>query len=358
MPKCKNDKTRSFKGTEPSPKGLGYCAHGMKVGAVKKGNDGNKWVIKQVKNGSKRWMKVKVNKEKIKMRDMKNKKNKNIKKENVKKIKMVVFSKEKLGGKFIHGVNRFIIKVGKIDNDKFYEWISYNKFHKETNIPTGYNEYEIPNKDINTYFYGNNEEKMKKLNKLSKHKHYYILDNGGYSFVVFINKNNVKIFKKNDNDFLWDWGYEIFKKKEYYLFTELVKEYNTKKIFIGKSPLIEMTEFSGGHGKDFDGNSILINISNNKYVYIGSIIYNFTSYSKIIKFVSPVGNSSVPYPYAIDDKNNTYLFLEKLCINDKTQKTKLNNSKNYDNPYYYYYDFSKLIDSKKIKNIKIINNRI
>ena len=59
MPKCKNDKTRSYKGTEPSPKGLGYCAHNIKVGEVKKGKDGNKWIVKEVKNGSKRWMKVK-----------------------------------------------------------------------------------------------------------------------------------------------------------------------------------------------------------------------------------------------------------------------------------------------------------
>jgi hypothetical protein len=58
MPKCKNDLTRSYKGTEPSPKGLGYCAHSMKVGAVKKGKDGNKWIVKEIKNGSKRWMKV------------------------------------------------------------------------------------------------------------------------------------------------------------------------------------------------------------------------------------------------------------------------------------------------------------
>ena len=41
MPKCKNDPTRSYKGTEPSPKGLGYCAHGMKEGDKKKGKDGN-----------------------------------------------------------------------------------------------------------------------------------------------------------------------------------------------------------------------------------------------------------------------------------------------------------------------------
>ena len=25
MPKCKNDNSKSYKGTEPSPKGLGYC---------------------------------------------------------------------------------------------------------------------------------------------------------------------------------------------------------------------------------------------------------------------------------------------------------------------------------------------
>ena len=58
MPKCKNDPKKSYKGTEPSPKGLGYCAHGEKEGKIRKGKDGNKWIIKKIKNGSKRWMKV------------------------------------------------------------------------------------------------------------------------------------------------------------------------------------------------------------------------------------------------------------------------------------------------------------
>ena len=58
MPNCKNDPNRKYKGTEPSPKGLGFCAHSEKVGAVKKGKDGNKWEVRQVKNGSKRWMKI------------------------------------------------------------------------------------------------------------------------------------------------------------------------------------------------------------------------------------------------------------------------------------------------------------
>ena len=32
MPTCKNNPSRSYKGTEPSPKGLGYCASGEKIG--------------------------------------------------------------------------------------------------------------------------------------------------------------------------------------------------------------------------------------------------------------------------------------------------------------------------------------
>ena len=40
MPKCKNADTGTYKGTEPSPKGLGYCARGEKVGKKKKGLDG------------------------------------------------------------------------------------------------------------------------------------------------------------------------------------------------------------------------------------------------------------------------------------------------------------------------------
>ena len=61
MPKCKNDNTRFYKGTEPSPKGLGYCAHTMKEGFKKKGKDGNMWIVKKIKNGNLRWMKVSGN---------------------------------------------------------------------------------------------------------------------------------------------------------------------------------------------------------------------------------------------------------------------------------------------------------
>jgi hypothetical protein len=57
MPNCKNDPTKYFKGTEKSPKGLGWCAHSEKLGIIRKGKDGNRWIIKKIKNGSKRWIK-------------------------------------------------------------------------------------------------------------------------------------------------------------------------------------------------------------------------------------------------------------------------------------------------------------
>ena len=74
MSSCKN------KGTEPSPKGLGYCARNETVNNIRKGKDGNKWVVKELKNGSKRWLKINFLKlEKEALKEFKNlKKNKDI----------------------------------------------------------------------------------------------------------------------------------------------------------------------------------------------------------------------------------------------------------------------------------------
>jgi hypothetical protein len=56
MPKCIGDPSRSYKGTEPSPKGLGYCAHTHSVGTTKTGNDGNTWTVETTYRGTKRWV--------------------------------------------------------------------------------------------------------------------------------------------------------------------------------------------------------------------------------------------------------------------------------------------------------------
>lgn len=56
MPKCKNDPKKMYKGTEPNPKGFGYCAHAGKEGMIKKGKDGNEWIIKSNSKGTLMWI--------------------------------------------------------------------------------------------------------------------------------------------------------------------------------------------------------------------------------------------------------------------------------------------------------------
>ena len=55
MPPCKNDTSKKYKGDEPSPKGIGLCAHAETTGAIKKGKDGQKWTVALDKNGIKSW---------------------------------------------------------------------------------------------------------------------------------------------------------------------------------------------------------------------------------------------------------------------------------------------------------------
>ena len=59
MLKCKNDPKRSYKGNEPSPKGMGFCAHPEDIGFTKKGRYGNMWIVSTTKTGTKRWTKYK-----------------------------------------------------------------------------------------------------------------------------------------------------------------------------------------------------------------------------------------------------------------------------------------------------------
>ena len=65
MPFCKNDKTRKFKGNEPSPKGLGYSASACKIGQKRRGKNGKMWKVVKVSNGSRRWMPLKQTMKKV-----------------------------------------------------------------------------------------------------------------------------------------------------------------------------------------------------------------------------------------------------------------------------------------------------
>lgn len=57
---CNCDIDRFYQGNEPSPKGLGFCAHCTPLNVTMKGLDGNLWENKKFSKG-KRWIKARVN---------------------------------------------------------------------------------------------------------------------------------------------------------------------------------------------------------------------------------------------------------------------------------------------------------
>ena len=56
---CNCDSSRTYHGNEPSPKGLGFCAHCTPLNVTMKGLDGNLWENQKYTKG-KRWIKVRV----------------------------------------------------------------------------------------------------------------------------------------------------------------------------------------------------------------------------------------------------------------------------------------------------------
>jgi len=58
MPKCINNNTKTYKGNEPSPKGLGYSACSEEINKTMKGKDNNIWIVKLISNKQKRWYKI------------------------------------------------------------------------------------------------------------------------------------------------------------------------------------------------------------------------------------------------------------------------------------------------------------
>jgi hypothetical protein len=181
---------------------------------------------------------------------------------------------------------------------------------------------------------------------MSKVKTYYTHDNGSRPFKVVIDNLKVYIYKYKKYD--EDSDTTLYSKKS--IKYEKKEFFKCKSIFIGKSPKNKTTIFSTGYGSKFTGNSILLQIAKNKYVFIGHIIFSFTSKSEIKKFVSPVGNSDVPYPYAIDIDGRYYLMIENIIID------KITNIKKYGNdPYEYYYKNATLTNVQNPSESNILN---
>ena len=76
------------------------------------------------------------------------------------------------------------------------------------------------------------------------------------------------------------------------------------RIFLGKSQLCDMTEFSGARDKEvFDGNTIMLKVNEengkHKYVYNGGdMVCSFLTSDKIYEYVSNMGKNLTSYSVA------------------------------------------------------------
>ena len=142
-----------------------------------------------------------------------------------------------------------------------------------------------------------------------KGKFYDTHDNGSKAFRVYVDNKQVSIYKGE------------YKKDDTIEFDTLVKEVKAKEVFIGKP----------------EGNSILLQLSENRYMHIGTEVYEFTMEDEVDHYYSMIGNSDVPYPvllgthyvYFMLDGDHTYVSRDKF---PKTFK-----SKQWENAYLYYY---------------------
>ena len=237
MPKCKNAETGTYKGTEPSPKGLGYCARGEKVGKKKKGRDGNMWEVKETKKGTARWVKItKTNKSAEKKSVVP--KTKSAKKKTKSEVK-----KKKSNDTYIFKVKPELMEI---DTNKK---MSKSEFDKNFNaIVKWFEKYAFMWKNMkidkkeNPYFFVSVVlENDKYLNKtLESIENMFTMpdDEGNYLFKkkYFVGSSNVSLVESK------------IKPKP-------IKKWDTKKIIVHKNKTI----YKGGNK---------ISISNNNLIYL------------------------------------------------------------------------------------------
>ena len=199
-----------------------------------------------------------------------------------------------------------------------------------------------------------------------KGKHYDIHDNGGRPFRVFVNGNKVSIYK--------DTNAGTFNEEANY--SELVKELTVKKVYVGKST----GESAGGDHSDskakmFTGNSLLLHISGNRYVYIGSSIYEFQMDDTVDKYFSMVGHSDVPYPVLLGTENVYFMLESDHCYVPRDKFPSTLTKAQWEDAYTYFYgwknpetgkhrtDAERKKDNlekyaKKMKGYKLIQKRL
>jgi hypothetical protein len=136
-------------------------------------------------------------------------------------------------------------------------------------------------------------------------KSYEMHDNGGRPFVAYVVDNTITIYRQKYID-QYQEHYQVPDKK--------ILETTFIRLFLGDNNL----QFSRYPDKGkYPGNTILIQVDATTFIFVGHAIYTFHISDDIIEsYYSPVGNSDVPYPYAIG-KQYSYFMLDRMKVSNE-----------------------------------------
>ena len=158
------------------------------------------------------------------------------------------------------------------------------------------------------------------LTQKRKGKVYDVLDNGARPYRVYVDGSTVSIYiGKRNNDYTYDYD-------------KLVRTIKAKQVHVGgkKSQL---------------GNSILIHVSGNKYLYIGHEIYKFQMEDEVDTYFSIVGNSDVPYPVLLGTEN-AYFMLDRCYVPRSEFDPKMTKAE-WEDAYQRYYGYADAMTGEK-----------
>jgi hypothetical protein len=153
-------------------------------------------------------------------------------------------------------------------------------------------------------------------------KGYLIHHNGGRPYKVCIEKTIISVYERDGRS-------ESYSKNVYQIKKPL-------KVFLG--------EYKGKkykYSKKDLGNSVLVQVAKDKFVFIGDKIFSFKITDQFVSFHSPIGNSDVPCPWLVGSEK-TYLLGENTWLENSAIKTK-------DDPYADLYSLQSV--SKKRKSL-------
>lgn len=177
-------------------------------------------------------------------------------------------------------------------------------------------------------------------------KSYYIHDNGGRPFKVAVDAKTVSIYKNTAK----------YPEEATYA---LVKTVQAKEVFIGKSSgKAYMSDHTPAEAKNFIGNSILLELSANKYMYIGTEIYEFQTDDTIESYYSLIGNNDVPYPVAVGT-DTIYFMLDHTYVKREMISFSKMKAVDWEGAYAMYYGFrdpvtgEQVVDQARSKEIKL-----